>query len=64
MEKNSSFTTNFVLLFWSRNMIGQFIKTSLHRPIKIAQFLTCGRIKKCLAQLQKILVCITILLGA
>ena len=27
--------TNFVLLFQSRNMVEQFKKTYLHRPIKI-----------------------------
>ena len=29
-------------------MIGRFMKTYLHKPIKILQFLTPGRIQKCL----------------
>ena len=40
--------TNFVFLLWSRNMIGLFIKTYLHSPIKILQFLSRGKIQKCL----------------
>ena len=32
----------------SRNMVGQFRKTYLHRPIKILHFLTPARIQKCL----------------
>ena len=40
--------TNFVLLCWSRNMVGQFEKAFLHRPIKILHFLTPARIQKCL----------------
>ena len=31
------------------------MKTCLHRPIKILQFLTDGRIQECLMQLQNIL---------
>ena len=32
-EKEAS--TNLILLSQSRNMVGQFMKTYLHRPIKI-----------------------------
>ena len=39
---------NFVLLSQSRNMIGQFVKPFLHRPVKTLPFLTLGRIQKCL----------------
>ena len=39
--------TNFVLLSRSRNMIGRFMKTYLHKPIKILQFLSRGKILKC-----------------
>ena len=38
--------TNFVLLSRSRNEIEQFMKTYLHRPINIPQFLTSAKIKK------------------
>ena len=38
--------TNFVLLCQSRNMVGQFKKAYLHRPIKILHFLTPARIQK------------------
>ena len=38
--------TNFNLLTKSRNMIRQLMKTYLHRPTKILQFLTPGRIQK------------------
>ena len=37
---------NFVLLCQSRNMIGQFKKADLHKPIKILHFLTPARIQK------------------
>ena len=40
--------TTIVVLSWSRNMIGRFMKTYLRRPIKILQLLTPGRIQKCL----------------
>ena len=40
--------TIFVLLCQSKNLAGQYKKTYLHRPIKILQFLTPGRIQKCL----------------
>ena len=36
--------TDFVLLSWSRNMIGQFLKIHLHRH---SQFLTPAKIQKC-----------------
>ena len=32
--------TNFVLFYRSRNMIGRFMETYLHKPIKILQLLT------------------------
>ena len=38
--------TNFVLLSQPRNMTGRFMKTYLHRPINILEFLTFGRIQK------------------
>ena len=50
----------FVLLCQLRNMVGQFKKTYLHRPIKILYFLTPARIQKCLKKLQNILACLTI----
>ena len=40
--------TNFVLLCQSRNAVGQFRKTYLHRPVKTLHFLTPARIQKCL----------------
>ena len=40
---------------WSRNMIGWFMKTYLSKPINILQFLSRGKILKCLSQLQNIL---------
>ena len=52
--------TNLVLLGESRNMVGQFKKQNLHRPIKILHFLTPARIQKCLIQLQNILAFLTI----
>ena len=57
-EKQAS--TNFVLLSQSRNVTEKFIKFYLKRPIKVLQFPTSGRIKKCLSQLQNILVFLTI----
>ena len=47
-KKEKEAGTNFPLLSRSRNMIGWFIKTSLHKPIKILQFLSHGEIQKCL----------------
>ena len=38
--------TNFALLCRSRNMIGQFKKAYLYRPIKILHFLTPATILK------------------
>ena len=38
--------TNFVLSCRLRNMVGQFKKSYLHRPIKILHFLTPARIQK------------------
>ena len=38
--------TNFISLFELRNMIQQILKTYLHRPTKILQFLTPGRIQR------------------
>ena len=40
-------STNFVLLCQSRNMVGQFKKAYLHRPIKVLHFLTPAIIQKC-----------------
>ena len=40
--------TNIILLFQLKNMVGQFKKAYLHRPIKILFFLTTARIQKCL----------------
>ena len=40
--------TNFPLLSRSKNMIGLFMKTYLHKAIKILQFLSSEKIKKCL----------------
>ena len=37
---------NFVLLCQSKNMVGQFKKAYLHRPIIILHFLTPARIRK------------------
>ena len=39
---------NFGLLSRSRNMIGWFMKTYLHKPINMLQFLSRGKIQKCL----------------
>ena len=47
--------SNFVLLFQSRNMVGQFKKSYLHTPIKILHFLTPAKIQTILTQLQNIL---------
>ena len=38
---------NFVLLCKSRNVVGEFKKLYLHRPINILHFLTPARIQKC-----------------
>ena len=46
-EKDSG--TNVVLFSWSRNITVGFMKTYLHRPVKILQFLTSGRVQKCLS---------------
>ena len=46
---------NIVLLSKSRNMVEQFMRTYLYRPIKILQFLTPAKIQICLTQLQNIL---------
>ena len=40
--------TNFALLSWPRNIIGWFMKTYSDKPIKILQFLSRGKIQKCL----------------
>ena len=47
--------TNFALFCWSRNMIGWFIKTCLHKAVKILQFFSGGKTQKYLAWLQNIL---------
>ena len=39
--------SNFVLCH-ANNMVGQFKKAYLHRPIKILHFLTPARIQRCL----------------
>ena len=56
--------TNLVLLCQSRNMVGQFRKPYLHRPIKILHFLTPGRIQKRLNITSKYLAFLTINLQA
>ena len=38
-RKKTEAGTNIVLLFWSRKIIARFMKTNLHRPIKILQIL-------------------------
>ena len=38
---------NFPLLSRSRNMIGRFMRIYLHKPIKILQFVSRGKIQKC-----------------
>ena len=38
--------TTLVLLSWSGNMIERFMKTYLHKPIKILRFLKPRRIQK------------------
>ena len=40
--------TNFNFLSQPRNIIGQFIKTYLHRPIKILKFPQPARFQECL----------------
>ena len=45
-KKNKLALTFFPLLPRSRNMIRRFMKTSLHKPIKILQFLSRGKIQK------------------
>ena len=45
-KKNKLVLAFFPLLSRSRNMIGRFMKTSLHKPIKILQFLSRGKIQK------------------
>ena len=44
--KKKEADTNFVLLSQSINVTGQFIKTYLHRPIKVLDFLTPAKIKR------------------
>ena len=40
--------TNFLLLLVSRKVIGWFTKTYWNKPIKLLQFITRGKIQKCL----------------
>ena len=47
MQENEA-GANFVSLCQLRNMVGQFNKASLDRPIKIVHFLALARIQKCL----------------
>ena len=54
-SKKKKLAQNFVLLCHSRNMVGQFKKANLRRPIKILQFLILARTQKCFAELQNIL---------
>ena len=51
-NKKRKLGTNFILLCQSRNMVGQFKKDYLHRPIKFLHFLTPVRIQKCLKTLK------------
>ena len=46
-KKEKEAATKFSLLSQSRNMFRQTMKTYLHRPITILQFLTYGKIQKC-----------------
>ena len=48
LKQEKEVGTNFVSLCQSRNIVGQFKKSYLHRKIKILRFLTPGRIQKCL----------------
>ena len=50
---------NFILLYQSRNMVWQFEKAYLHRPIDVIYFLTPARIQKCFTKFQKSLACLT-----
>ena len=43
--------TNFTVLSQPRYTIGGFMKTYLHKPIKIIKCLTRGRIQRCLKRL-------------
>ena len=45
-KKRKKGITNFVSLFRSRNMIEWFVKTYLHKPIKILQLLSFRKIQK------------------
>ena len=44
-SKKKEAGNNFVLLSRPRYMIGWFIKTSLHKPVKILQFPSRGKLK-------------------
>ena len=46
LQQMSHFFENGSLLCELRNMVGQFKKAYLHRPIKILHFLTPPRIQK------------------
>ena len=52
--------TNFLLLFQLRNMVAQFKKAYLHRPIRVQHFLTAAAIQKCLTYFQNMLAFLTI----
>ena len=54
--KKKKTATNFALLCQSRNLVGQFKKTYLHRKIKILHFLTTATIQKFLTELQNIFI--------
>ena len=50
-KKEKETGTNFTALSQPRYTIGGFMKTYLHRPIKIIKCLTRGRIQRCLKRL-------------
>ena len=53
-KQNKIAGTKFVLLPLSRKMIRWFKKTYLHKPIKILEFLSRGKIEECLPWFQNI----------
>ena len=60
LKSKKKTATNFVLLCYLRNIVGQYKKAYLQRTIKILHFLTPMKIQKCLTKLENILAFLTI----
>ena len=60
LKSKKKAATNFVLLCYLRNIVGQYKKAYLQRTIKILHFLTPMKIQKCFTKLENILAFLTI----